>query len=154
MNAYESFQDLHRGDRVLLLANAWDAVSAALFARAGSKAIATTSAGLAWSRGFADGDALPRASLLSAVSSVCAVVGDLPVSVDIEGGYSNSADEVADLVVQLCALGVSGINLEDGTGTPEALCAKIVAIKQRLRQSGSDVYVNARTDVYLRELVP
>lgn len=153
MNAYAEFRKLHHGDRVLMLANAWDAVSAAIFAAAGSKAIATSSAGLAWSRGYADGNALPRASLLSAVSAICAVAGEKPVTVDIEGGYSDSADDVADLVVQLCGLGIAGINLEDGNGAPALLVAKIVAIKRRLRQAGLDVFVNARTDVFLRELV-
>ncbi len=152
MNAYAEFRNLHRSDRVLLLANAWDAVSAAIFAAAGSKAIATSSAGLAWSRGYADGNALPRASLLSAVSAVCAVAGEKPVSVDIEGGYSDSPDDVADLVTQLCGLGIAGINLEDGNGTPQLLAAKIAAIKRRLREAGLDVFVNARTDVFLREL--
>ncbi|MGB8520111.1 MAG: isocitrate lyase/phosphoenolpyruvate mutase family protein [Candidatus Tumulicola sp.] len=153
MNAYAEFRNLHRSDHVLMLPNAWDAVSAAIFAAAGSKAIATTSAGLAWSRGYADGNALPRASLLSAVSAVCAVAGEKPVSVDIEGGYSDSPDDVADLVTHLCGLGIAGINLEDGNGSPELLAAKIGAIKLRLRQAGLDVFVNARTDVFLRELV-
>jgi len=152
MNAYAEFRNLHRGDRVLMLANAWDAVSAAIFAAAGSKAIATSSAGLAWSRGYADGHALPRAALLSAVSAVCAIAGEKPVSVDIEGGYSDSPDDVADLVTQLCGLGIAGINLEDGTGAPELLAAKIVAIKRRLHQAGLDAFVNARTDVFLRDL--
>lgn len=152
MNAYAEFRNLHRGDRVLMLANAWDAVSAAIFSSAGSKAIATSSAGLAWSRGYADGNALPRASLLSAVSAICAVAGDKPVSVDVEGGYSDSPDDVADLVTQLCGLGIAGINLEDGNGSPELLVAKIVAVKRRAQQSGLDVFVNARTDVFLRDL--
>ena len=154
MNAYEAFRALHRGDRVLLLANAWDAVSAAIFVQAGSRAIATTSAGLAWSRGYADGDVLPRADLLSAVAGIRAVMGDKPLSVDIEGGYSDSPDDVADLVAQLHALGIAGINLEDGDGTPENLAAKIVAVKTRVRNVGSDVFVNARADVFLRELAP
>lgn len=152
MNAYESFRTLHRGNRVLLLANAWDAVSAALFAAAGAPAIATTSAGLAWSCGYADGNALPRASLLSAVESIRAVVGNKPVSVDIEGGYSDSPDDVADLVAQLCGYGIAGINLEDGDGAPEILAAKIAAVKTRVRASGADLFVNARADVFLREL--
>lgn len=152
MSAYESFRALHRGERVLLLPNAWDAGSAALFASAGSAAIATTSAGLAWTRGYADGNVLPRASLLSAVSSLCAVVGDKPVSVDIEGGYADAPADVADLVEQLFGLGIAGVNLEDGEGKPEVLAAKIAAVKQRVAQRGGDVFVNARTDVYLRHI--
>ena len=150
--AFSAFRALHASDRILMLTNVWDAASAALFAAAGSKATATTSAGLAWACGYSDGDALPQASLLSAVGAIRAVVPDLPLSVDLEGGYSDDPDEVANLVAQLQALGVAGINLEDGTGTPERLVAKIAAVKQRVNRQGGDVFVNARTDVFLREL--
>jgi 2-methylisocitrate lyase-like PEP mutase family enzyme len=151
-DAFSAFRALHASDEILLLANVWDAASAALFAASGSKAIATTSAGLAWACGFSDGDALSQASLLSAIESIRAVVTDLPLSVDLEGGYSDDPDEVANLVAQLHHLGVAGINLEDGTGTPERLVAKIAAVKQRVNRLGGDVFVNARTDVFLREL--
>ncbi|MBV8372611.1 MAG: isocitrate lyase/phosphoenolpyruvate mutase family protein [Candidatus Eremiobacteraeota bacterium] len=150
---FETFRALHAGRCVLLLPNAWDAVSAALFADAGAKAIATSSAGLAWSCGYADGGALPPGALLAAAASVCAVSGELPVSVDIEDGYSADPDRVADLVARLRDIGVAGINLEDGSGAPELLTEKIAAVKQRLRREGRDVFINARTDVVLREIL-
>ena len=143
---------LHAGERVLLLPNAWDAASAALFAAAGATAVATTSAGLAWSCGYPDGDALPRASLLFALRAICRVSGSLPVSADVESGFSDDPEAVADLVGELSAFGVAGINLEDGGADPDVLSAKIGAIKRSAAARGDDVFVNARTDVYLREL--
>ncbi|HEU5480109.1 MAG TPA: isocitrate lyase/phosphoenolpyruvate mutase family protein [Candidatus Tumulicola sp.] len=143
---------LHAGERVLILPNVWDAASAALFAAAGAGALATTSAGLAWSCGYPDGDALPRASLLFALGAICRVSGKLPVSADVEGGFSQDPETVADLVRELCALGVGGINLEDGGADPDVLSAKIRAVKRSVAACGGDVFVNARTDVYLREM--
>ncbi|HEY1654559.1 MAG TPA: isocitrate lyase/phosphoenolpyruvate mutase family protein [Candidatus Tumulicola sp.] len=146
-----TFRALHRGASVLLLPNAWDAATTASFAAAGAKAIATTSAGLAWACGFPDGDALPRADLLHALGSIVAVSGSLPVSADVESGFTDDPLAVADLVLELCALGIAGINLEDGTQSPELLAAKIAAIKRAVAERGFDIFVNARTDVYLRE---
>ncbi len=146
------FRTLHRGNEVLLLPNAWDAASAAIFRRLGARAIATTSAGLAWACGFADGDVLPRENLLTAVREIRRVIGDVPLSVDIEGGYSEDPRAVAELVARLIELGVAGINLEDGAGDVALLAAKIEAIVRRCRATGNDVFVNARTDVYLRDL--
>jgi 2-methylisocitrate lyase-like PEP mutase family enzyme len=147
-----AFRALHHGDEVLLLPNAWDAASAAIFGQLGARAIATTSAGLAWACGFADGDVLPREHLLFAVGEIRRAIGDLPLSVDIEGGYSDDPQAVAELVDRLIELGVAGINLEDGGRDSSLLAAKIEAIVNGCRQKGRDVFVNARCDVYLREL--
>lgn len=147
-----AFRALHHGNEVLLLPNAWDAASAAIFRQLGARAIATTSAGLAWACGFADGDVLPRENLLTSVREIRRVIGDLPLSIDIEGGYSEDPEKVAGLVAQLVELGVAGINLEDGGRDGALLRAKIEAIARRCRGNGNDIFVNARTDVYLREL--
>lgn len=147
-----AFRRLHtRG--VLRLANAWDAGTARLIESLGAPAIATTSAGVAWSRGYADGDALPIEHLLTAVEEIARVIR-VPLSVDVEGGYSDDPAVVADNVMRLAELGAVGINLEDGGGAPDALCAKIARIRQACAANGLDVYVNARTDVYLRGLAP
>lgn len=146
------FRHLHT-QGVLRLANAWDAGSARLIERLGAQAVATTSAGMAWSRGYADGDTLPIEHLLTAVEEIARVVR-VPLSVDVEGGYSDDPVVMADNVLRLARLGVVGINLEDGSGTPDALCAKIARIRQACATAGLDVYVNARTDVYLRGLAP
>jgi len=150
--SFEAFRALHHRERVLFLPNVWDAASAALFAQAGAEAIATTSAAVAWARGYADGGALPREELVSALRSVCRAAGELPVSADIEHGYSDDPARVASLVVELTEIGVAGINLEDGGGPPDLLAAKIVAVKRAVRAKNRDVFVNARADVYLRGL--
>lgn len=146
------FRHLHTHG-VLRIANAWDAGSARLIESLGAPAIATTSAGVAWSRGYPDGDQLPVEQVFIVAAEIARVVR-VPLSMDVEGGYSDDPDVVAGHVVRLAELGVVGINLEDGAGTPEALCAKIARIKQALAARGLDVYINARTDVYLRELAP
>ncbi|WP_267960091.1 isocitrate lyase/phosphoenolpyruvate mutase family protein [Shewanella sp. AS16] len=145
----QTFTLLHSHRVPLLLPNAWDAASAALLQMAGAPAIATSSAALAWSLGYADGGALPRAALLHAVEGIMRV-SKVPVSVDIEDGYSHEPRAVAALVADLLALGVVGINLEDGCRPPALLVDKIGAI--RASASSREVFINARTDVYLRDL--
>ena len=147
-----SFRRLHQ-DGILLLANAWDAGTARLIESLGAKAIATTSAGVAWSHGYADGDVLPVPHLLATVSGILDAIR-VPLTVDIEGGYSDDPRAVGELVAQLAGMGIAGINLEDGGASPQQLCAKIEAIKRACTANGTDVFVNARTDVYLRNLVP
>ncbi len=146
-----SFRELHRD--FLLLPNAWDAGSARYFESLGAKAIATTSAGVAWSRGYPDGGALPPELQLATAREIARVIR-VPLSVDLEGGYSDDPAAVAQLVARLLEIGVVGINLEDGAASPELLCAKIEAVKKAAAQRGIDLFVNARTDVYLRDLAP
>lgn len=142
-----AFRALHAGPGVLILANAWDAGSAKLMAHLGATAIATTSAAVAWAHGYPDGDALPAELLVQAVAAICRAVL-LPVSADVEGGYSDDPATVAANVAGVEAAGAAGINLEDGDGAPELLAAKLDAI----RGGGSGIFINARTDVYLRGL--
>src|SRR5580700_1593138 len=143
------FRNLHRGPGLLLLPNAWDAITARLIERLGAKAIATTSAGLAWSRGYADGNALPDDQLIAATRDIARVIR-VPLTVDIEAGYSDDPRTVARLVTRVLSVGVVGINVEDGTGSPDLLCQKIAAIRENAAHSGVDLFINARTDVYLR----
>ncbi|AQS40316.1 PEP phosphonomutase-like enzyme [Shewanella psychrophila] len=145
----EAFHQLHMGTSPLVLVNVWDAASAAVVQASGSKALATSSASLAWSLGYADGGELPVDALLFAVANIMRV-SKLPVTVDIEDGYSDKPADVVSLVAELVRLGVVGINIEDGDQSPELLVAKIVAI--RASSSCGQVFINARTDVYLREL--
>jgi len=144
-----AFRTLHEGPGLLMLPNAWDAGSARLIESWGAKAIATTSAGLAWSRGYSDGNALPGDQLLAATRDIVRAIR-VPLSVDIEAGYSNDGRAVARLVVDILNLGAAGINIEDGVDSPDLLCKKIDAIRESTAHSGADLFVNARTDVYLR----
>jgi 2-methylisocitrate lyase-like PEP mutase family enzyme len=146
-----TFRRLHAGPDILILANAWDAGSARLIESLGAKAVATTSAGMAWSNGYPDGNALPAARLEASVSAIARAV-QLPLSVDVEGGYSSDPAAVGETVARVVGAGAVGINLEDGTEPPELLCAKIEHVKRAAARLGTDVFVNARTDVYLRGL--
>ncbi len=146
----EDFHRLHQ-DGLLLLANVSDAGGARLAESLGARAVATTSAGVAWSHGYADGDRLPVPRLLATVADIVRAVA-VPLSVDAEGGYSDDPAAVAETVAALLDVGAVGINLEDGAGEPALLCAKIEQVKRAAARLGVAVFVNARTDVYLRGL--
>ncbi|PTR27309.1 2-methylisocitrate lyase-like PEP mutase family enzyme [Luteibacter sp. OK325] len=143
----QRLRDLHRGSELLVLPNAWDPASAVVIQHAGAPAVATTSAGVAWSCGWPDGDQLPADEMIGAVRRILRVV-DLPLTVDIEEGCSDEPSEVASLVATLVDAGVAGINIEDGSKSPDILVAKLKAIRATL--GNRDLYINARTDVYLR----
>ena len=152
-NRASEFRRLHQQPRPLLLPNAWDAGSARMIEACGAAAIATTSAGLAWSRGYPDGNVLPPRVLAAAVEEIARVLS-VPLTVDSEGGYSTDPRAVGETVAALVGAGAVGINLEDGSASPELLSAKITAAKTAALHAGVDLFVNARTDVYLRGLVP
>jgi 2-methylisocitrate lyase-like PEP mutase family enzyme len=143
------FRTLHQGPELLVLPNAWDAGTARLIESIGAKAIATTSAGLAWSRGYPDGNALPIDQLIAATRDIARVIR-VPLTVDIEAGYSADPRAVAELVARILDIGVVGINIEDGAAPADLLCKKIAAIRESAARSGVDLFINARTDVYLR----
>ena len=153
MTAATEFHALHAPGKLLLLANAWDAGSARLIESLGATAIATTSCGVAWAQGWPDGDALPVERLLAVVAGIARVI-KVPLTVDIEGGYSDEPEKVAETVSRVIGAGAVGINLEDGGGAPELLAAKIEAVRHAGVRAGVSVFVNARTDVFLRGLVP
>jgi 2-methylisocitrate lyase-like PEP mutase family enzyme len=152
--AVNTFRDLHTGQEVLILVNVWDAASASVLAGTGAKAIATSSAALCWAHGYQDGTGeFPDESMLPAIREIVDAT-NLPVTVDLEAGYSDDPQKVAERVLNLSTLGVAGINLEDGTDEPELLADKILSIRQRLGEKGADIFLNARTDTFLRPLVP
>lgn len=148
-----TFRALHAPGNLVVLPNAWDAASARLAEELGAKAVATSSASLAWSHGYSDGQAVPTTTLLAAVAEIIRVVR-VPVSVDSEAGYADDPAKVADHICALADLGVAGINLEDAKAPAELLAAKIAAIKAALSAQGSDVFLNARCDVFLHKLTP
>lgn len=151
--AAAQFRTLHQGPQPLLLPNAWDAGSARLIEASGARAIATTSAGLAWARGYADGGALPVRFLLATVTEIARVIR-VPLTVDMEAGYADDLTAIAENAQALASAGAVGINLEDGADPPEVLCERIAATKRGAARAGVDLFVNARCDVYLRALAP
>jgi 2-methylisocitrate lyase-like PEP mutase family enzyme len=148
-----AFRAAHAAGSVLVLPNAWDVASARIAEDCGAKAIATSSAAVAWAHGYPDGEKLSKEALLALVADIVRVV-KVPVSADSEAGFSAEPADAAAFVVALARAGAVGINLEDGTAPPELLAAKIAAIKKACAREGFDVFVNARTDVYLKSLVP
>ncbi len=139
---------LHEGPG-FVIPNAWDGGSARILEQAGFPAIATTSAGIAWSLGVRDGEAVDRDTMLEHVSRIVGAVG-VPVSADLEAGYAATADGVAETVALAAGLGVAGCNLEDIAGGvlfefDEA--AERIAAARTAAPAGSFV-INARTDTY------
>ena len=118
MEKAERFRDLHQRKQILLLPNPWDAGSAKLLAALGFEALATTSAGLAFSLGKRDGEgAVSREEALANASSICKVA-DLPVSGDLENGYGPQPSDCAHTVIAAAEAGLVGCSIEDASGNP------------------------------------
>jgi 2-methylisocitrate lyase-like PEP mutase family enzyme len=115
----EAFRARHQAPHLLLLTNAWDALSARIVEEAGFDAVATTSGGVNWVLGYADGEAAPWSEVVAATARMARVLR-VPLTADIEAGYGGSPAEVARSVGEIIAAGAVGINLEDGTGRADA----------------------------------
>lgn len=154
----ELFRTKHRGPRLLLLPNAWDAMSARIFVAAGFEAIATTSGGLAWALGYADGEQTPWAEVVAATARIVRAA-QVPVTADIEAGYGDTPDAVMKSVAEIIRAGAVGVNLEDGTpraAVPIRSIAdaadRIRAAREAARAAAVPIVINARTDLYLRNI--
>ncbi|MGI9407558.1 MAG: isocitrate lyase/PEP mutase family protein [Hyphomicrobiaceae bacterium] len=147
------FLDLHHADDVLVLPNAWDAVSAMVLAQAGFPAIATASAAVSWTRGVKDGEGLARADALDAVRLMAGAV-DVPVTADIEKGFGETPQEVGATITEVIAAGAIGINIEDSIeggqqrGIPD-MKARIAAARAAADAAKIPLVINARVDAYL-----
>ncbi|MGW4981998.1 isocitrate lyase/PEP mutase family protein [Streptomyces mirabilis] len=163
-----AFRALHIPGRPLVLPNAWDTASARLVEEAGAAAVATTSAGLAWDLGTADGDRLDRDRALGAVARVAAAVR-VPVSADIESGYAKDAAGVGETIRAVLAAGAVGVNIEDalyegegddGEGVGDGgrgplrpvaeQAERIAAARAAADAAGVPLFINARIDTVLR----
>jgi 2-methylisocitrate lyase-like PEP mutase family enzyme len=149
------FRTLHTSDQPLVLVNAWDAASARIAEAAGAHAIATTSAGVAWSLGAPDGDALGRDLAVDLIARIVATVS-APVTADIESGYGTTPGDVGTTVRGVLAAGAAGVNIEDALHTgPASLrdvddqCTRLAAARAAAADAGLPLYINARIDTYL-----
>lgn len=142
----EKFRALHSG-QVLVLPNAWDVASARLVEQAGATAVATTSAGVAWSLGAPDGDKLSRERAVDLVARVVQAVG-VPVTADIESGFGATPAEVADTVRAVADAGAVGVNIEDSQGPALRAIADQVE-RYAAARAAADVFINARIDTFL-----
>src|SRR5213082_3103955 len=109
----EAFRNMHRG-RLLLLPNAWDVASARIIEESGFGAIATTSAGVAFSLGYPDGQRISREEMLARVARIAKAV-NVPVTADVEAGYGDRPEDAARTAREVIEAGAVGMNLEDGT---------------------------------------
>jgi 2-methylisocitrate lyase-like PEP mutase family enzyme len=142
----------------LILPNAWDAASARIIEQAGFSAIATTSAGMAWSLGYPDGERMSRATMLAAVARIAARVR-VPVTADLEAGYGPRPEDAAATATGAIEAGAVGFNFEDARDHPDyplfdigAQVERIHAARDAGSRAGVPLVINARTDVYLAQV--
>ncbi len=146
---------LHHTGKVLLLPNVWDVASARIIEEAGFPAIATTSAGIAFSLGYPDGQKISRHEMLAHVARIARSV-KVPVTADVEAGYGERPEDAAETAREVIAAGAVGMNFEDGTDDPQhplidlpLQLERIRAIREVAEKSAVPIVLNARTDVYL-----
>ena len=142
-----AFKALHVAGDPLVLFNIWDAGSAKAVAKAGAKAIATGSFGVAEAQGFADGEGFPLERALDVVASVIRSV-DVPVTFDMESGYGADNAAVKGSAELAFATGAAGINMEDRMPGATALLPVSEAAERVSAAASTGLFVNARTDVY------
>jgi len=153
-----AFREMHHSGKILVLPNVWDVASARIVEEAGFGAIAPTSAGIAFSLGYPDGQKISRVEMLARVGRIAREV-KVPVSADVEAGYGDRPEDAAETTQGVIEAGAVGINLEDGTDDPQHPLAsltlqleKIHAVREAALKSTVLLVLNARTDVYLAEV--
>ncbi|WP_373974241.1 isocitrate lyase/phosphoenolpyruvate mutase family protein [Chitinibacter sp. SCUT-21] len=154
-----NFNALHQQNTPLLLANVWDASSAQRAQQAGYQALGTSSAAIAATMGYLDGECMPFAELLFLVQRIKSAT-HLPLSVDLEAGYSRDPQLIAAHIQKLAQLGVVGVNLEDSLVTAgrrilrpvDEFTATIAQVRVSLREQDCEIFLNIRTDGYVLAL--
>lgn len=144
------FRALHRRAAPLVLFNIWDVGSARAVAAAGARALATGSWSVAKANGFEDGEGIPRALALYNLRRIVGAT-DLPVTIDLESGYGDTPDAVAETVALAQEAGAIGCNLEDrdsATGRLRAVADQAARLAAARKAAGPDFFINARTDVF------
>jgi 2-methylisocitrate lyase-like PEP mutase family enzyme len=153
-----AFREMHHAGKTLVLANVWDVASARVIEEAGFPAIATSSAAVAFSLGYPDGQKISREEMLARVARIARSV-KVPVTADVEAGYGDRPEDAAETARDVIEAGAVGLNLEDGTDDPQhplvdlnLQLEKIRAIRQAALESSVLLVLNARTDVYLAQV--
>ncbi|HKW41940.1 MAG TPA: isocitrate lyase/phosphoenolpyruvate mutase family protein [Gemmatimonadales bacterium] len=148
----DAFRRMHAGPGIFTLPNAWDVTTACLVEEAGFPAIATSSAGVAWALGYADGERISRGEMLAAVRRITSSVR-VPVTADMEAGYGASPEAAAETARGVIAAGAVGLNLEDGTNDGRLVDIalqqdRIRAMREVGAAAGVPLVINARTDAF------
>lgn len=152
----QKFAEMHQPGDPLVLYNIWDAGSAKVIEEAGARAIATGSWSVAAAQGFDDGENLPLEIALMTARRICQTV-DLPVTLDFEGAYAVGPTGVASNVRLALKQGIVGINFEDqmvggkGLHKQEDQAKRIAAARDMAETFGVPLFINARTDLFLKE---
>src|SRR5215472_2648258 len=154
----DALRALHSGPEALVLVNVWDAGSARIVEDLGFPAVATTSAGIAFSKGLPDGQKISPERMMAAVAEIAQVV-NVPVTADAEAGYGDRPEDAAETARHVITAGAVGMNLEDATGRVEQPLTqrklqveRIHAIRERSAEMRLPLLLNARTDVYLLQV--
>jgi 2-methylisocitrate lyase-like PEP mutase family enzyme len=150
MNQYEKFYQLHHQQKPLMIANAWNARSAQLIEDAGFEAIGTSSGAISSSLGYEDGEKIPFNELLYIVQRIKASI-KVPLTVDMERGYTDDLNILTDNIQKLIDTGVSGINIEDAQGE-DIYVRKLESIKNYLLKTNQQLFINARMDAFSQKL--
>lgn len=148
----EVLRRLHAEGPMLVLPNAWDAGSARIFVEAGFPALATTSAGIAFSLGLPDGERISRDEMLAAVARITRRIS-IPITADMEAGYGLQPKAVAETVRRVVDAGAVGMNLEDRTEGKRLIdyqlaVARVAAARSAADAAGVPLVLNARTDAF------
>jgi 2-methylisocitrate lyase-like PEP mutase family enzyme len=153
----QAFRAMHRGPELLLMANAWDPVTARLFEAEGFAAVATTSGGVSWATGYPDGEAAPWDEVVGQTARIARSV-NVPVTADIEAGFGATPEAVGRSIADIIRAGAVGVNLEDGMPGPtpmravEDAAARIRAAREAARAAGVPIVINARVDVFIKQV--
>lgn len=150
------FLSWHRRDEPLVLPNIWDPIGARILAAKSYPAVATASAAISASMGYADSEKIKRSTLINIITRIAASV-DIPVTADIESGFGSSIPELQETIRQVVASGVVGINIEDSITEGGALqhideqCERIAAVRDTADEQGLHLVINARIDSFLSD---
>lgn len=159
MNTFQKFKNQHEQNNPLYIGNVWDVNSAIILENKNYKALGTSSAAIATSLGYDDGEEMSFNELVQVVKTIIARTS-LPLTVDLEGGYSRNPEQICKNIMQLNELGVVGVNLEDSLvidGERQIVDATeysntIKVIKKLLTEEGIEIFINVRTDFYIMGL--
>lgn len=159
MTAIQRFRELHKQNDPLLIGNVWNVQSARAYEKEGYKAVATSSSAVAFSLGYEDGENISFDEYFYIIERILKSIS-IPLSVDLEGGYGKTADEIVLNISRLAKAGVVGINIEDSIimdGTRKLLSThdfyeKLNAVIPKLKEQDIDIFINVRIDPFLLDV--
>lgn len=149
----QTLRALHTGGKLLVLPNVWDVIGARVLEKTGFPAIATASAAIAESLGYADGENIRFETMLEILSRISKSVS-VPVTADIEAGYANTIDELEENIARVIQTGAVGINIEDSLADSslrsiQEQCERLAAVRQVADAHDLDLVINARVDTFI-----